>query len=133
MSVVVPFATKYRTSSTLSGALQRKVLRAAEDTEPSFEELRDRIWGAASRQEGEESYWKTRSRKLRERLAREAEVFAERQRQRAIDQELYAQHLQQQQINERAALSEQGLEPGIIGLVSLVPPVVRGTSAPIFD
>ena len=129
----VPFAITYRASSTLAGALQRRALRAVEDTEISFEELRDRMWSAASRQEERESYWKSRSKKLRERLAQEAELYAEHQRQRAIDQELYAQHLQQQQINERAVLSEQGLEPGMIGLVSLVPPIMQGTAAPIFN
>ena len=139
MTSAVPFNVKYRASSAgqrpllagLAGALQRRALRAVEDTEISFEELHDRIWSAAARQEEKESYWKTRSKKLRERLALEAEIYAERQCQQAINQELYAQNLQQQQINERAVLSEQGLEPGMIGLISLVLPIMQGTEAPI--
>lgn len=139
MNSAIPVAIKYRASSALAGALQRSALRAVEDTENSFEELRNRIWGAASCQEerrrdksrDRENYWKARSKKIRERLALEAEIYAERQSQRAIDQELYAQHIQQQQINERAVLSEQGLEPGMIGLVCLVPPIMQGTMAPI--
>lgn len=148
MNSDVPFAIKYRVSGAgqrplpagLAGALERRAPRAVEDRENnSFEELRNRIWGAASCQEerrrdksrDRENYWKARSKKIKERLALEAEIYAERQSQRAIDQELYAQHLQQQQINERAVLSEQGLEPGMIGLVCLVPPIMQGTMAPI--
>ena len=132
MTSAVPFTVKYRASSALAGALQRRALRAVEDTEISFEELCGKMWSAAaSRQEEKESYWKARSKKLRERLALEAEIYAERQRQQAINQEIYAQNLQQQQINERIVLSEQGLEPGMIGLISLVPPIMQGTEAPI--
>ena len=131
MTSAVPFTVKYRASSALAGALQRRALRAVEDMEISFEELCDKVWSAAPHQEEKESYWKARSKKLRERLALEMEIYAERQRQQAIDQELYAQNLQQQQINERAVLSEQGLEPGMIGLISLVPPIMQGTEAPI--
>ena len=145
----VPFVIAYRASGVgqsplpagLAGTLQRRALRAVEDTEISqagsplsgFEEVRNRMWSAASRQaqQEKESYWKTRSKKIRERLALEAEIYAERQRQRAIDQELYAQHRQQEQLNDRAALSEQGLEPEMIGLISLVLPVMGGTVAPI--
>ncbi|MCR4818381.1 MAG: hypothetical protein K5841_05440 [Fretibacterium sp.] len=135
----VSFVVSYRASGALAGAIQRSSVRTAEDTKTSFEKLRDRIWGAAgqhpfpadSRRESEESHWQTRSKKIRERLAVEAEIYAERQRQLAINQELYARNLQQQQLNERAVLSGQGLEPGIIGLTSLVPPIMQGTVAPV--
>ncbi|MBR1671455.1 MAG: hypothetical protein IJ702_00865 [Fretibacterium sp.] len=131
MKSAVPFAITYRTPGAFAGALQRGALRAVEHTDISFEEFHNRPWNSASRQEGRESYWKTRSKKLQERLALEAEIHAERQRQRASDQEFYARQRQQWQLNERAALSEQGMEPGMIGLTSLVPPVMQGTMIPI--
>ena len=73
------------------------------------------------------SHWKTRSEKLRDRLAAEEEFYNELRYEWAIEQELCAEHRLQQQIDERAALSELGVEPGAIGLTATVLPVLRGT------
>ena len=73
------------------------------------------------------SYWKTRSEKLRDRLESEQEFYSERRYEWLIEQELYAERRQRQQIDERAAISELGMDPEAIGLTASVLPVLRGT------
>ena len=114
--------------SATGGALR---LSDSREVPVSFEEIEKRFRSRSSgtSRSGRESYWKTRSQKLKERLAREQEIYDERQYQRGIDEELHAEHRQQEQLNERVALSELGVEPGTMGLTSPVLPLLRGTSA----
>lgn len=94
----------------------------------AFDEVHAR-WLADARSTGRvrrEGPWERRKRKLRERLALEQEIYAQRLRQWAIEQELHAQHRQLERDGERAALSELGAEPGSIEPVSPVLPTIRG-------
>ncbi|MBQ9566303.1 MAG: hypothetical protein IJU98_12020 [Synergistaceae bacterium] len=85
------------------------------------------LYEASQTRSRRKNYWKTRGEKLHDRLALEQEIYAARRYEWAVEQEIQAERRQQQQINERAALSEIGVEPGTIGLISSVLPVLRGT------
>ena len=85
------------------------------------------LYGASQQRPRRRTYWKTRSEKLHDRLEREQEIYDERRYEWALEEEIYAEHRQQRQFDEREALSERGVEPGAMGIASATLPILRGT------